>query len=107
MTALNQLTSWLTCRLSNPARGFGPATTGEPTVFGARRPGFPFPMVSSTTVDMWIQFMQSQQISRVICLLPQQQLRGYSHLLETYTQSFGTSHVCWSPIHDFKLADAT
>jgi protein-tyrosine phosphatase len=107
MTLLNQLASWLPRRLSNPARGFAPATVDEPTVFGARRPGFPFPVVSSTTVDMWIHFMQSQQIGRVLCLLPQRQLAGYSHLLEAYKQSFGTSNVCWSPIEDFKLADAT
>jgi len=107
MIALNQLTSWLTRRLSNPARGFGSATVGELTVFGARRPGFPFPVVPSTTVDTWIQFMQSQQIARVVCLLPQRQLAGYSHLLEAYKQSFGTSNVCWSPIQDFKLADAS
>ena len=107
MTLLNQLTAWLARRLSNPARGFGSAIVGEPTVFGARRPGFPFPVVSSTTVDTWIQFMQSQQIARVVCLLPQRQLAGYSHLLEAYMQSFGTSNVCWSPIEDFTLADAT
>jgi hypothetical protein len=107
MTVLNQLAAWLPRRLSNPARGFAPATVDEPTVFGARRPGFPFPVVSSTTVDTWIQFMQSQQIARVVCLLPQRQLAGYSHVLKAYTQRFGTSNVCWSPIQDFKLADAT
>jgi protein-tyrosine phosphatase len=107
MMALKQLTSWLTHRLSNPARGFGPATLAEPTVFGARRPGFPFPVVSSTTVDTWIQFMQSQGIARVLCLLPQRQLAGYTHLVEAYMQSFGTSNVCWSSIDDFKLADAS
>ena len=107
MPVLNQLSSWLTDRLSNPARGFGAATLRESIVFGARRPGFPFPVVSSIAVERWIQFMQSQQIHRVVCLLPHQQLRGYSHLLETYQQRFGTSNVCWSPIHDFKLADAT
>lgn len=98
---------WLTQRFSHPARGFGPAATGEPTVFGARRPGFPLPRVSSATVAMWIQFMQSQQIARVVCLLPARQLAAYNHLLEAYEQSFGTSNVCWSPIRDFKLADAT
>jgi len=107
MTLLNQLAAWLPRRLSNPARGFGPARVDEPTVFGARRPGFPFPVVSSTTVDMWIHFMQSQQIARVLCLLSQRQLARYSHLLEAYKQSFGTSNVCWSPIQEFKLADAT
>jgi protein-tyrosine phosphatase len=107
MSVHNQLTIWLTHRLSNPARGFAPASAGEPTVFGARRPGFPFPVVPSTVVDMWIQFVRSQQIVRVVCLLPQRQLAPYSHLLETYIRSFGTSKVCWSPIEDFKLADAS
>src|SRR5262245_47834311 len=107
MTLLNQLTSWLTYRLRNPARGFAPASVGEPTVFGARRPGFPFPVVSPPTVDRWIQFMQSQQIGRVVCLLPHRQLAGYSHLVGAYQQGFGILNVCWSPIEDFKLADTT
>jgi protein-tyrosine phosphatase len=51
--------------------------------------------------------MQSQQIARVVCLLPQRQLTGYTHLLEAYIRSFGASKVCWSPIEDFKLADVT
>jgi protein-tyrosine phosphatase len=107
MNVHNQVTIWLIHRLSHPARGFAPARIGEPTVFGARRPGFPFPVVSSTVVDLWIQFMQSQQIARVVCLLPQRQLARYTHLLDAYIRNFGTSNVCWAPIEDFKLADAT
>jgi protein-tyrosine phosphatase len=107
MSTLNHLTSWFAYQLSKPARGFAPASLGEPTVFGARRPGFPLPVVSSSMVDMWIQFMHSQQIARVVCLLPQRQLARYRGLLQAYTGSFGASNVCWSPIEDFKLADAT
>lgn len=104
--ALDQLSAWLSHRLGNPARGFGAAAEGEPTVFGARRPGFPLPAVSPAAVDAWIQLMRSRQIGRVVCLLPETQLRGYQGLLETYRQRFGESNVCWSPVQDFKLADA-
>ena len=106
MPPLDQLSAWLAHRLSSPANGFGAARPDEPTVFGARRPGFPFPTVAPATVDTWIRFMQSQRIERVVCLLPQEQLRGYPRLLEVYRRRFGASNVCWSPVHDFKLADA-
>ena len=104
MSALNQISFWLAYRLSNPASGFSPATTAEPTVFGARRPGFPFPRVSPITVNTWVQFMHLHHISRVVCLLPQRQLDGYGQLLKAYKQGFGAANVCWSPINDFKLA---
>ena len=43
----------------------------------------------------------------MVCLLPQRQLAQYRGLVQAYIGSFGTSNVCWSPIEDFKLADAT
>lgn len=104
--ALNHLSVWLARRLSSPTSGFGAAAASEPTVFGARRPGFPFPVVAPATVDAWIDWMQKQQIRRVVCLLPQRQLKGYHDLLGRYGQRFGATNVCWSPIDDFTLAPA-
>jgi protein-tyrosine phosphatase len=103
---LNKLSTWLATRMSDPARGFGAATADEPTVFGARRPGFPLPVISNATVATWVAFMHTQQIARVVCLLPEKQLGRYNQLLDTYRQRFGADNVCWSPIDDFKLADA-
>ncbi|WP_442949317.1 protein-tyrosine phosphatase family protein [Nostoc sp.] len=69
-------------------------------VFGCARPGY-----SSEKVKQWIEFMQSQDIKHVCCLLPHTQLTRYSDLLGVYRQTFGLHQVCWAPIEDFQLAD--
>lgn len=92
-------------RISSPERGFSAAAEQEECVFGARRPGFPFPRVSSRFVHDWIAFMQAQDITRVLCLLPSRQLNAYDDLLGTYRQKFGENNVLWSPIEDFHLAE--
>jgi len=79
---------------------FAPAWENEQVVFGAMRPGY-----TNEMVEDWIQFMRSQGIKRVCCLLPDEQLAFYSDLLETYKQEFGSQLVCWAPIADFNLAD--
>ena len=102
---MKDLSNAITSRWSNPAQGFGPACAGEPTVFGARRPGFPFPRVVPGAVARWMDFMQAQGIARVVCLLPPRQLRPYKHLLETYAGRFGRANVAWAPVEDFTLVD--
>lgn len=63
-----------------PEKGFGAATEHEPIVFGARRPGFPLPSVPQAFVEEWIAFMIAQNIKRVVCLLPENQLLSYHDL---------------------------
>ncbi|GAB4423999.1 MAG: hypothetical protein OHK0015_02250 [Chloroflexi bacterium OHK40] len=91
--------------LTSPTAGFGPAAPGEPTVHGARRPGFPLARPSPATVRAWIAAMQRAGMRRVVCLLPPEQLAGYDHLLDAYREAFGDDAVCWAPIDDFRLAD--
>lgn len=79
---------------------FAAASKQELTVFGSAKPGF-----SEQTVRDWIEFMQSQKIERVCCLLPKKQLALYSDLLGIYQQKFGHQRVCWTPIVDFTLPD--
>jgi len=79
---------------------FAPASKQEPIVFGSARPGY-----SKAQVRDWLEYMKSQEIRRVCCLLPQKQLAPYSDLLDTYAQEFGSQQVCWTPIEDFTLAD--
>lgn len=98
--------AWLAARLSSPAAGFGPAASGEPTVFGARRPGFPLPSVPPEAVDRWIAFVRSHNIRCVVCLLPPRQLAACDQLLQRYEAAFGKARVCWAPVEDFVLADA-
>jgi protein-tyrosine phosphatase len=78
---------------------FAAAWEHEETVFGSAKP-----RQSDKEVDRWIDFMQSQGIQQVCCLLPSSQLTGYpSNLIEVYRQQF--SQVCWAPIEDFQLAN--
>jgi protein-tyrosine phosphatase len=98
-----KLAEWI----CNPERGFSAASEEEAYVFGARRPGFPFPRVASPLVHIWIAFMQAQSITRVLCLLPPRQLNAYDDLLGSYREVFGEHNVCWVPIEDFHLAEET
>ena len=98
-----KVTRWM----SRPDHGFNAASEQESFVFGARRPGFPFPRVSSQLVHSWITFMRAQGITRVLCLLPPRQLDAYDDLLGTYRQEFGEHNVLWVPIDDFQLASAS
>jgi hypothetical protein len=99
---LNRLAKYLT----NPKSGFGAATIDERIVFGARRPGFPVTRVSHEVLNRWIDFMQGQEIQKIVCLLPPKQLAYYAaDLLGTYRNRFGVESVCWTPIEDFHLAD--
>lgn len=79
---------------------FAAASKNERIVFGAARPGY-----SNEKVNEWIEFMQSQKIRRVCCLLPESQLARYANLLDVYRQTFGIDQVCWAPIEDFYFAD--
>ena len=81
----------------NPYK-FAAASKHEHLVFGAARPGYTHKQVTA-----WIEFMQSQSIQRVCCLLAKAQLSHYSNLLITYRQALGSDRVCWSPINDFTL----
>lgn len=79
---------------------FFAASESELIVFGSARPGY-----SNKKVKEWVEFMQSQQIKRVCCLLPESQLVRYTNLLDVYRQTFGINQVCWAPIEDFYFAD--
>jgi len=77
---------------------FTPAAENEAIVFGAARPGY-----SEEQVNEWIEFMQSQEIRRICCLLAPAQLTPYANLLNLYRQTFGSDQVCWAPIEDFQI----
>ncbi|MEH2119580.1 protein-tyrosine phosphatase family protein [Nostoc sp.] len=79
---------------------FAPAWKNEQVVFGAARPGY-----INNKVQDWRKFIKYQDIKRICCLLPDQQLAYYSGLLDTYKQEFGNQLVCWAPIADFHLSD--
>jgi protein-tyrosine phosphatase len=102
---MNIILAKLAGRINNPERGFSAASEQDRFVFGARRPGYPFPRVSSELLQRWITFMQARGIKRVVCLLPPRQLAGYDNLLDTYYQTFGKDNVLWVPIEDFHLAE--
>jgi protein-tyrosine phosphatase len=84
---------------------FGPAMPGERIVYGASRPGYGRLAVPPRQLDAWIDFMASQGIGRICCLLSDQQMAFYEDLLGVYAARFGDGRVCWAPIPDFHLVD--
>ncbi len=83
---------------------FGPANFAEAIVFGAQRPGYPSKTVETATVTSWIDYMQSNGIERVCCLLGGSQLAFYEDLLGSYRLFFGSANVCSAPIEDYYLS---
>lgn len=85
---------------------FGPARPGEPTVFGAQRPGYNATLVGEDLVEAWIDFMKRNNIARVCCLLPPEQLAFYKKdLLASYRRSFGSKNVSHVEAKDCHLCD--
>ena len=85
---------------------FAAARKGEEIVYGAQRPGYSSKDVDATLVSEWISFMQQNNIRRVCCMLPPNQLAYYRlDLLRKYCEAFGESNVCHAGIEDFQLCD--
>ena len=78
---------------------FGPARSSERTAYGARTPD-----TSPTGIFEWADFMRSQGVTRVCCLLDAGQLAGFPVNLEAeYTRRFGATCVLMEPIADHHL----
>ena len=78
---------------------FGPARRGEGTAYGARTPD-----ASLTGIFEWADFMRSQGVTRVCCLLDAGQLAGFPANLEAeYKRLFGATCVLMEPIADHHL----
>jgi len=86
--------------------GFGPAAKGGKLVFGSQRPGNPGKFIQRQVVDDWVAFMKGQGIQRVVCLLPEEELKYYpleGGLLGLYAEAFGPDSVLWAPTPDMQL----
>ena len=86
--------------------GFGPAAKGEKLVFGSQRPGNPGKFIQKQVVDDWVVFMKGQGIQRIVCLLPEEELKYYpleGGLLGLYAETFGPDNVLWAPTPDMQL----
>jgi protein-tyrosine phosphatase len=78
---------------------FGPARRGERTAYGARTPD-----ASSASIFQWADFMRVQGVTRVCCLLDQEQLADFPVNLEAeYKRLFGATCVLMEPIADHHL----
>lgn len=85
---------------------FGPAAEREEWVYGAQRPSYPSSSVDQEKVSEWINFMKEHDISRVVCLLNEEQLEHYpDDLLKQYRQEFGDQNVLHAPIQDYRLCE--
>jgi protein-tyrosine phosphatase len=78
---------------------FGPAQSGEVTAYGARTPD-----ASLASIFEWADFMRTQGVTRVCCLLDAGQLAGFPVNLEAeYKRLFGATCVLMEPIADHHL----
>jgi protein-tyrosine phosphatase len=78
---------------------FGPARRGELTAYGARMPD-----TSLTSILEWANFMRSQGVTRVCCLLDDGQLADFPVNLEAeYKKLFGAARILMQPIADHHL----
>ncbi|RPJ62664.1 MAG: protein phosphatase [Dehalococcoidia bacterium] len=87
--------------------GFGAPSKEEEFIFGAQRPGFPGKFVQKQVVDEWVAYMKKQGISRIVCLLTEEELGSYptltGGLLALYAEVFGPDNVLWAPTPDKRL----
>lgn len=86
---------------------FGPASPNENIVYGAQRPGYNFEYIAFAEVQEWVNFMKEQNIRRICCLLPENQLKFYDdiNLLKFYRDEFGKDNICLAGIEDFHLCE--
>lgn len=84
---------------------FGPAEPRENYIYGSCAPGWHSACDHETAIDAWIQFVQSQGIERVCCLLAGQQLDTHDANIGRYREAFGHDQVCHAPIPDSRLVD--
>ncbi len=79
---------------------FGPASSLESIVYGAKKPGN-----NPESIDDWIEYMRKNSIQRVCCLLSNGELEhGLEKLTSIYQTTFGVDNVCHAPIRDGYLA---
>lgn len=88
--------------MTGPCR-FESAAPDGAYVYGACAPGRD--QLTCSTVEDWIEVMQSQGIKRVLCLLSESQLRQFNNLLDQYQSAFGTDRVFHVPVTDHTLMD--
>jgi protein-tyrosine phosphatase len=78
---------------------FGPARAGEPTAYGARMPD-----ASLNRILEWANFVRGRGVTRVCCLLDEEQLAAFPvDLGAEYTRLFGASHILMEPVADHHL----
>jgi protein-tyrosine phosphatase len=85
---------------------YGPAAECEKFVFGAGKPKLESYLTSQESVQAWLNFMRSNSIQAVCCLLSADQIERYGDLIGAYRKAFGDEHVLWAPIPDFTLVSA-
>ena len=87
--------------------GFGSPLPEEESIFGARRPGYPGKFVQRQLVDEWLDFMKKKEISHIVCMLSEEELKYYptldGGLLGVYAWTFGQDNVLWAPTEDRHL----
>jgi protein-tyrosine phosphatase len=86
--------------MSDNSHRFGPAGPNEDTIFGACRPGYPDRNPSSEAIDLWLDYLLENDVSRICCLLTDDELEMYAvDLAAQYRAAF--DEVCRVPVEDY------
>ena len=78
-----------------------PADPDTKIVYGACRPGYPAADPDEADIASWLAAMKENEIKRVCCLLPANELQLYDELLARYRDRFGAEHVLHAPVKDY------
>jgi protein-tyrosine phosphatase len=85
------------------AHRFAPAAPDEEHVYGSCAPGWHSAAGHDTALEDWVDFMQSEGIERVVCLLPGRQLADSGANLDRCAAAFGDDDVLHAPVPDHHL----
>lgn len=85
------------------AHRFSPAAPEEEYVYGSCSPGWHSAADHETCLDQWIEFMESQEIERVCCLMAGRHLDADGANLAKYERAFGAGNVLHTPVPDQRL----
>jgi len=93
MTPVGEIEPMTRCR-------FASASPEAEFVFGACEPEFDS---TASTPKAWIDYVQAQGITRVLCLLEHTQVSDHDGLLNQYRDAFGSEHVKHVPVADHRI----
>jgi len=95
-----------TVKPERPKFNFGPASKDETSIYGSSKPEHSYNSISAESIQEWVDYVKSQGISGVLCLLEKHSLDMIYkmtgvNLIDRYRKEFGNENVMLAPVPDF------